>query len=137
MDFLLIYGIYPYFCSMETFSHGKVKKLEKRHVPEVSKQTGFPSPATHYMEPKISLEQELITNNDATFYVRIDSNSLEEFNIFKNDVLIIDRSFYPKENSLAMIIIEGEFKVIRVALKEQKKAYTLWGVITYVIHSCK
>ncbi len=121
---------------METFSHGKLKKLERQHTPEVSKQTGFPSPATHYMEPKISLDQELITNNDATFYVRIDSNALKEFAIFKNDVLIIDRSFYPKENSLAMVIIEGEFKVIRVEL-EKNKEFTLWGVITYIIHSCK
>ncbi|WP_298486372.1 S24 family peptidase [uncultured Maribacter sp.] len=137
MDFLLIFGIYPYFCIMETFSHGKVKKLERQHMPEVSKQTGFPSPATHYMEPKISLEQELITNNDATFYVRIDSNALEEFTIFKNDVLIIDRSLYPKKNSLAMVVIDGEFKVIRIELEAKEKEFTLWGVITYIIHACK
>jgi DNA polymerase V len=130
-------GIYPYFCFMELFSHGKIKKVEKRHAPEVSKQTGFPSPATHYLEPSINLEQELITNKDATFYVRIDSDELAAFSICKHDVLIIDRSFYPKENNLAMVVEEGQFKVIRIASKEAQTTFTLWGVITYIIHSCK
>tara|TARA_R110000868_G_scaffold118534_2_gene314322 strand:+ start:4477 stop:4845 length:369 start_codon:yes stop_codon:yes gene_type:complete len=122
---------------MELFSHGKLKRVEKRHTPEVSKQTGFPSPATHYLEPTINLEQELITNSDATFYVRVDSDALAEFTILKNDVLIIDRSFYPKENDLALVIIEGEFKVIRVPAKEHRETFQLWGVITYIIHSCR
>jgi len=121
---------------MEIFSHGKIKRVEKRHTPVVSKQTGFPSPATHYMEPSICLEQELITNNDATFYVRIDSDALLHFNIHKKDVLIIDRSFYPKKNSLILVIIEGEFRVIKMASQEKGKEFTLWGVITYIIHSC-
>lgn len=122
---------------MELFSHGKIKRVEKRYTPEVSKQTGFPSPATHYLEPSISLEQELITNSDATFYVRIDSDELIEFNIHKNDVLIIDRSFYPKENNLAMVVMEGEFKVIRIPPKSEREEFQLWGVITYIIHACR
>lgn len=122
---------------MELFTHGKIKRVENRHTPEVSKQTGFPSPATHYLEPSICLEQELITNSDATFYVRIDSNELAEYNIHKNDVLIIDRSFYPKGNNLAMVIYEGEFKVIRIPSKGEKREFQLWGVITYIIHSCR
>lgn len=122
---------------MELFSHGKIKKVEQRHAPEVSKQTGFPSPATHYLEPSIHLDQELITNRDATFFVRIDSDELADFLINKNDVLIIDRSLYPKENNLAMVVVEGEFKVIRIPPKEKSTTFTLWGVITYIIHSCK
>ncbi|ADV50655.1 peptidase S24 [Cellulophaga sp. E16_2] len=122
---------------MELFSHGKIKKAEKRHAPEVSKQTGFPSPATHYLEPSINLEQELISNGDATFYVRIDSDELADFAIYKHDVLIIDRSFYPKENNLALVIVEGQFKVIRIPPKQTQEEFTLWGVITYIIHSCK
>ena len=122
---------------MELFSHGKLKRVEKRHTPEVSKQTGFPSPATHYLEPTVNLEQELITNSDATFYVRVANDALSEFTILKNDVLIIDRSFYPKENNLALVIIEGDFKVIRIPAKEYQEAFQLWGVITYIIHSCR
>ncbi|MDP5229364.1 MAG: peptidase S24 [Cellulophaga sp.] len=137
MDKIQQLGIYPYFCIMEVFAHGKVQKVTKRHQPEVSKQTGFPSPATHYLEPSISLEQELITNSDATFYVRVASDSLSEFNIFKDDVLLIDRSLYPKENRLAMVIMEGEFKVIYIPSKAHKVSFELWGVITYVIHACK
>lgn len=137
MDYIQYLGIYPYFCFMKSFTHGKVRRVERRHTPEVSKQTGFPSPATHYLEPSISLEQELITNSDATFYVRIDSDELAEFTIYKNDVLIVDRSFHPKENNLAMVVQEGEFKVIRIPSKSDRKEFQLWGVITYIIHNCR
>lgn len=122
---------------MELLSHGKIKRVEKRYTPEMSKQSGFPTPATHYLEPSIRLEQELISNNDATFYVRIDSDELAEFTIYKNDVLIIDRSFHPKENNLAMVIKDGAFKVIRIPPKTEREEFQLWGVITYIIHSCR
>jgi DNA polymerase V len=122
---------------MDIFSHGKLRRVEKKHAFEVSKQVGFPSPATHYLEPSISLDQELIGNGDATFYVRVNDDALVEFNILKNDVLIIDRSLYIKKNTLALVIVDGEFKVIRVLSKEHQHEFMLWGVITYIIHSCK
>ncbi|MBU2996088.1 peptidase S24 [Cellulophaga baltica] len=122
---------------MDIFSHGKLKRVEKKHAFEVSKQVGFPSPATHYLEPSISLDQELIGNSDATFYVRIEGDALSEFNILENDVLIIDRSLAVKENDLAMVVTDGEFKVIRVASKEHQNEFALWGVIKYIIHACK
>ncbi len=122
---------------MDIFSHGKLKRVEKKHAFEVSKQVGFPSPATHYLEPSISLDQELIGNGDATFYVRVNDGALAEFNILKNDVLIIDRSLHVKENDLAMVVIDGEFKIINVMSNEHQQEFTLWGVITYIIHSCK
>jgi len=119
---------------MEMLINGKLKKVEQRHEAGVSKQTGFPSPATHYLEPTINLHQELITNSDATFFVRVVGDSLAEFNIMANDVLIIDRSIHPKDNNLALIVDEGEFKIIRIPGCGLREEIMLWGVITYIIH---
>lgn len=122
---------------MEIFSSGKLEKVENRHVPHMSQQTGFPSPATHYMEPGIDLNKELITHRDATFFVRVDGNALVEHNILHKDVLIIDRSLKPKIDKLVLIVSEGEFKVIRFPERPSETEFTLWGVITYIIHSAR
>ena len=122
---------------MEIFTSGKLTKVKSRHEPGVSKQTGFASPATHYLEPTIDLNQELITNRDATFFVRIDGNAFEEYNILDKDVLIIDRSLSRSFNALALVIKEGEFKIQRIPFGFSEDEITVWGIITYIIHSTR
>lgn len=119
---------------MEIFASGKLNKVKNRHAPEVSKQTGFPSPATHYAEPSIDLHKELISNRDATFFVRIDGDELSHHNIFDKDVLLIDRSLQPKKEDLVLMVIDGEFKVIRFPEHPLDNKCILWGLISYIIH---
>ncbi|MCH7785764.1 MAG: peptidase S24 [Bacteroidetes bacterium] len=119
---------------MQIFSSGKLSRVKNRHAPEVSRQTGFPSAATHYLEPSIDLNKELINNQDAAFFVRVDGDELVDFNISDKDVLLIDRSLLPKKNDLTLVIIEGEFKVIRFPKEPLETEFVLWGVISYIIH---
>ncbi|MBG44567.1 MAG: peptidase S24 [Aequorivita sp.] len=119
---------------MEIFSSGKLTKVKSRHEPGVSKQTGFASPATHYLEPTIDLNQELVLNRDATFFVRVDGNGFKEHNILDRDVLIIDRSLSKNLDDLALIIQEGEFKIRRIPFDFSEEEFTVWGIITYIIH---
>lgn len=111
-----------------------VEKSKKSYRVARPKQTGFSSPATHYTEPRIDLNAELIKNPSATFYVRVIDNSFSEFDIFKDDVLIIDKSIVPKNNQLAVVIIESAFQINRIDINA-KKELQLWGVITYIIKS--
>ncbi len=127
-------GNIPYFCGMQLFSSGKLTKVKNRHAPEVSKQTGFPSPATHYAEFSIDLHKELITNQDATFFVRVDGDGLSDYNILDADVLLIDRSLKPEKNDLVLVVMEGEFKVIRFPDHPLENEFILWGLISYIIH---
>jgi DNA polymerase V len=119
---------------MEIVTSGKLTKVKSRHEPGVSKQTGFASPATHYLEPTIDLNQELLVNKDATFFVRVDGNAFAEHHIMHKDVLIIDRSLSRNFNALALVIQEGEFKVRRIPFGFSEEEFTVWGIITYIIH---
>ena len=122
---------------METFASGKIKRLKNKHAPQVSQQTGFPSAATHYTEQRISLDNELVTNSDATFFVRIVGDEFLNYNITHGDVLIIDRSLAPVRHSLVLLVKDGAFAIARVSEINKKNACWVWGVITYVIHDVR
>lgn len=123
---------------MDIHDFGKLDQSAVKHEQEFVAHTGFPSAATHYAEPSIDLNEVLIRNKEATFFVRIDGNKLSELHIFHNDVLIIDRSISPKKDQLALVIEDGIFKVKRVATSSRpEKEMLVWGVITYVIHAVR
>ena len=63
---------------------------------------GFPSPADDFKEIRISLDKELISNEEATFYARVSGNSMEDAGISDGDLLVIDRSIEPKNNKIAV-----------------------------------
>lgn len=105
----------------------KIKKIQRALVDyngNTSVQTGFPSPATHYREPVIDLNQALTTSKEATFYVRVKGNEWRDFNILDQDILVIDRALSPALDTLALVIEEGDFNVIRIT-KLKKSTGTL------------
>ena len=111
-----------------------IKKSKKSHRATRAVQTGFSSPATHYTEPRIDLNDVLIENASSSFYVRAIDDSFSDFNIFKNDVLIIDKALTPTKNQLVIVIQDEAFKIIKIA-QGSKTEFQIWGVITYIIKS--
>ena len=130
------------------------KNLVKNKVKLISASAGFPSPAENYVEEKLNLNSYLIKNKESSFFVRVSGDSMINVGIFDNDILIVDRSLYPKRQSIVIVSIDGEL-VIKKLMKDQSKNYYLksensnypniklnsnrdtviWGVVTYVIHS--
>lgn len=118
-------------------------------------QAGFPSPAEDYMELAIDLNKELVKNPNATFYGRVRGNSMTEAGIFEGDVLVIDRSVMPFNGCTAVCFLDGEFTVKRLHIAkniirlmpanpdfspievESGQSFLVWGVVTYIIHTCK
>ena len=114
---------------------------------------GFPSPADDFKEVRISLDKELVKNQESTFYARVSGESMIEAVIDDGDLLIIDRSLSPENGKIAICLVDGEFTVKRIK-KEKSKFYLIpenknynrieineenelfiWGIVTYVIKS--
>jgi DNA polymerase V len=116
---------------------------------------GFPSPADDYIEAKLDLNQLLIQDPSSTFFARVRGNSMLDIGIHDGDILIIDKSLEPKQNSVLICFIDGEFTVKKVnrvngdfylvpenkdfaPIKVDKSSdFRLWGVVTYCIHSLR
>ena len=111
-----------------------IKKSERNFRVERPVQTGFSSPATHYNEPRIDLNEILVTNPSATFFIRVADNHFQEFNIVENDVLIVDKSMTPKSNQLVLATMDDTFNVVHMD-KNLDSELNIWGVITFIIKS--
>ena len=112
---------------------------------------GFPSPADDFKEIRISLDKELVKNKDATFYARVDGDSMIGAGLEDGDLLVIDRSLNPENGKIAVCLIDGDFTVKRIKKEKHKlflvpenKKYKkteikeeneliIWGIVEYVI----
>lgn len=115
-------------------------------------QAGFPSPADDYIETALDLNQLLIKNPPATFFVRVSGDSMINAGIHDNDILIVDRSINPKNDAIVIAVLDGELTVKRLIINKtgyilqpenpnyhpivisSESDLTIWGVVTNVIH---
>ncbi len=113
---------------------------------------GFPSPADDYVEGQLDLNEHLIKNPPATFFVRATGESMLGAGIFPDDLLIVDRSVEPRHGSVVIAVLDGELTVKRlhkttkkIALLPENPAYSeipvneeselnIWGVVRHVVH---
>ena len=113
---------------------------------------GFPSPAEDYLDLKLDLNEHLIQHPAATFFVRVDGESMLKAGINHGDILIVDRSLEPADRKIVIAGVRGELTVKRIR-KIQGRLYLMpenenfaplevsedseleiWGVVTCVIH---
>lgn len=69
---------------------------------------GFPSPAAEYADDKLNLHSFLVKNETATFYARIEGDSMIEAGILPGDVLVVDRSLNASHGSIVIAEVDGE-----------------------------
>ena len=129
-----------------------MKALLPLHLNKVG--AGFPSPATDYVEDDIDLNNHLIKNIPSTFLIRAQGKSMNSIGIHDGDLLVVDRSFNPKNFSTVIVNVNEEL-VVKSFIKEKDQSFltsgskkikdkinltenpeiVIWGVITYVIHA--
>jgi DNA polymerase V len=119
---------------MTTINKHLIKKSDNSHRVQRPTQTGFSSPATHYGEPRIDLNEVLVTNSSSTFFIRVVDDAFKEHNVLTNDVLIVDKSLSPKNNQLVLATIEDSFRIVKIE-KDYDTELNIWGVITFIIKS--
>ena len=80
-------------------------------------RVGWPSPADDYVERPIDLNEYLIKNSAATYFVRVSGDSMINANIGDGAVLIVDRSIEPTHNKIVIASIDGSYACKRLLLK--------------------
>ena len=76
---------------------------------------GFPSPADDFIERSLDLNEQLVTNPIATFFVRASGHSMDGAGIHDGDLLIVDRSMTPVHRSIVIAVIDGGLTVKRLS----------------------
>jgi DNA polymerase V len=119
-----------------------------------SNETGVGAAADDYAERGVDLNEQLIRNKPATFFLRVTGDAMIDACIFNGDVLIVDRSIKAVSGKVVVAILNGEMLVRRLEKTFNKTRlvpetnrlsaieidpscteFAIWGVVTYVIHA--
>jgi DNA polymerase V len=143
MDGEIFYG--PAYRGSKQYSQQDVKTADA---------TGFGAAADDYAERGIDLNEQLIRNKPATFFMRVRGDAMVGAGIHEGDIVIVDRSLKANSGKVVIAVLNGEmlirrlektFNKIRLVPETSKLAaievdtscneFTIWGVVTYSIHT--
>ena len=119
---------------------------------ESNVSAGFPSPAEDFMDLDLNLQEYLVQHPSATFCVKVTGDSMQNAGIFSGDVMVVDRALEPKNKTIVLAVLDGEFTVKRIHKKgdslylnpenenfkpieiTEEIDFKVWGVVTHIIH---
>lgn len=129
------------------------RRFTQQEIPTAN-ATGFGAAADDYMERGVDLNEQLVRNKPATFFMRVSGDAMTGAGIFNGDVVIVDRSIKAVNGKVIIATLNGEmlirrlektFNKIRLIPETPRLAaidvdlsgaeFSVWGVVTYVIHS--
>lgn len=117
-------------------------------------KAGFPSPAEDYSHETLDFNRDLIRNPEATFYDKVEGDSMIEAGINDGDIAVIDRSVELRDGDVVVGYINEEFTIkfldlthrndgfieLRPANKDFKPIriygdddFAVWGVVVWTI----
>ena len=118
----------------------------------VSVPAGFPSPAEDHQVDRIELMSQLVKHPQATFYVRIQGDSMRDAGILNGSVVLVDKAIKARHGHIVIAVVDGDFTCKRLhqrggtmRLKPENPAYSdivpkdgqtveIWGVVVATIH---
>ena len=113
---------------------------------------GFPSPADDHIDRKLDLNELLIQNPAASFFVRVAGDSMRDAGINHGDILVVDRSLEATSGKIIIGIVNGDLTVKRLVRNHsscklvaenpdyppveisEDMDFNVWGIVTSVIH---
>lgn len=114
---------------------------------------GFPSPADDFLESMLDLNSLVIRHPEATFFARVEGDSMRDEGIVEGDILVVDKAVEPYDGCLAVSYIDGEFTLKRVRIEPEKillipanpkyktieisadNEFAVWGVVRWILKS--
>ena len=97
------------------------KKLKLQFAPGI--RAGFPSPAEDYNHDTLDFNRDLIRNPEATFYGKVEGDSMIEASINDGDIAVIDRSLEPRDGDIVVGYINEEFTIKYLDLNHHNDGY--------------
>lgn len=97
------------------------KKLKLQFAPGI--RAGFPSPAEDYNHDTLDFNRDLIRNPEATFYGKVEGDSMIEAGINDGDIAVIDRSLEPRDGDIVVGYINEEFTIKYLDLSHRNDGY--------------
>jgi len=129
------------------------KQYSQQYI-KTANATGFGAAADDYAERGIDLNEQLINNKPATFFMRVRGDAMIDAGIHDGDIVIVDRSLKAVSGKVVIAILNGEmlirrlektFNKIRLVPDTAKLSpievdtscneFAIWGVVTYSIHT--
>jgi len=135
----------------------KVGELSANSLPisNSSVQAGFPSPADDYIEKQLDLHELMVKHPAATFFVKVEGESMRDAGINSGDILVVDKSIEATNGKIVVAIVDGEFTVKRLSIGssgaylvpenidfqkikiDENTEFKVWGVVVYIIHKAQ
>jgi DNA polymerase V len=133
-----------------TTGYAGTKQFTQHDVPTAN-ATGFGAAADDYMERGIDLNEQLIHNKPATFFLRVSGNSMIGAGIHHGDIAIVDRSIKATNGKIVIAVVNGDMLIRRLEITQNKirlipesalaaievadfTELKIWGVVTYIVH---
>lgn len=120
---------------------------------KTSSSRGFASAIKDWADKPLDLNKFLIKKPNSTFFMRMKGEAMENFGIYNNDILIVDRTLPPLNKKIVVSIVDNDF-IVRKMLKIDNKIYltsgnsnfkpiigefestiSYWGRVTFSIHN--
>jgi DNA polymerase V len=116
---------------------------------------GFPSPADDYVEDRLDLNELLVQNSEATYFIRVKGDSMVGAGIHPGDLIVVDRSLAPLDGHVVVAEVDGDLTVKRLRfvadqpeLHPENPGYPVirfkegqelrvWGVVTSAVHAVR
>src|ERR1041385_6250148 len=89
------------------------KQFTQKEV-KTADATGFGAAADDYMERGIDLNEQLIRNKPATFFMRVRGDAMTGAGIYDGDTIIVDRSIKAESGKVVVAILNGEMFIRRL-----------------------
>lgn len=122
--------------------------MTSQNLPAVS--AGMPLPSEQEPCEHFNVEEYLLQHPKSSFYIQVSGDSMQGKGIFDGDILVVDKTLQPQQDSVVIVQIDGDFTIKsydsragRLRLVPANPAYSaleppegcsLCGVATHVIH---
>lgn len=117
---------------------------------ETTVPAGFPSPAEEYLGEKLDLNEYLIKNPVASFFAKVDGDSMIDAGIFEGDLVVVDRSLTATDGNIVIAAVNNELTIKRLCTKNGirllpenndyqpivmsgENELVIWGVVTSLV----